>query len=211
LRRQHAAPFDVHDDGQPANGSPHVVTVRTPDARLVWYRATVARTAKKIAQLGVFDAWRGILVRDDYAGWYEFDAHLAGVQQCCSNHPGLILARRLKTKADQVWLFTTNPKVPWTNNASEQALKSPKLHQKVSGYWHTTITLARYCRVRSYLVSARNHGVRLSTPSTPPCPADPDFRHPQPADSYSTKPMVEYEHAPTADDAADKVGPARPA
>jgi hypothetical protein len=31
--------------------------------------------------------------------------------------------------------------VPWTNNASEQALKSPKLHQKVSGYWHTLTTL----------------------------------------------------------------------
>ncbi len=42
---------------------------------------------------------------------------------------------------------------------SEQALKSPKLHQKVSGYWHTTITLGRFCRVRSYLVIVRNHGV----------------------------------------------------
>jgi transposase len=50
--------------------------------------------------------------------------------------------------------------VPCTNNASERALKSPKLHQKVSGYWHTTTTLARFCRVRSYLVSARNHGLR---------------------------------------------------
>ena len=50
--------------------------------------------------------------------------------------------------------------MPWTNNASEQALKSPKLHQKVSGYWHTPATLARFCRVRSYLVSARNHGIR---------------------------------------------------
>jgi hypothetical protein len=45
-------------------------------------------------------------------------------------------------------------------SGSEQALKSPKLHQKVSGYWQTTITLGRFCRVRSYLVSARNHGIR---------------------------------------------------
>jgi transposase len=50
--------------------------------------------------------------------------------------------------------------VPWTNNASEQALKGPKRHQAVSGYWRTLTTLADYCRVRSYLVSARNHGVR---------------------------------------------------
>jgi hypothetical protein len=63
------------------------------------------------------------------------------------------------TKTDQVWLFTKDLRVPWTNNVSEQALKSPKLHQKVSGCWQTTITLARFCRVRSYLVTARNHGL----------------------------------------------------
>ena len=50
--------------------------------------------------------------------------------------------------------------MPWTNNASERALKNPKLHQKVSGYWHTLTTATRYCRVRSYLISARNHGIR---------------------------------------------------
>jgi transposase len=58
------------------------------------------------------------------------------------NHPGYALAKRLAGKADQVWLFTTTFSVPWTNNASEQALKSPKLHHKVSGYWHTLTTLA---------------------------------------------------------------------
>ena len=76
------------------------------------------------------------------------------------NHPGLVQARRLQAKADQVWLYTKDFRVPWTNNSSEQALKSPKLHQKVSGYWQTTLTLARFCRVRSYLVTARNHGIR---------------------------------------------------
>jgi hypothetical protein len=80
--------------------------------------------------------------------WYE------------GNHPGYKLATRLQAKADQVWLFTTVFAVPWTNNASEQAVKSPKLHQKVSGYWHTTSTLGAFCRVRSYLVSARGHGIR---------------------------------------------------
>jgi hypothetical protein len=74
--------------------------------------------------------------------------------------PGYNLARRLAIKADQVWLFTEVFAVPWTNNASEQALKSPKLLQKVSGNWHTTTILARFCRVRSYLISARNHGLR---------------------------------------------------
>ncbi len=76
------------------------------------------------------------------------------------NHPGYNLATRLHDKAEQVWTFTQNFAVPWTNNASEQALKGPKRHQAVSGYWHTLTTLAGYCRVRSYLVSARGHGVR---------------------------------------------------
>jgi transposase len=69
--------------------------------------------------------------------------------------------------------------VPWTNNSSEQALKGPKRHQAVSGYWHTTTTLADYCRVRSYLVSARGHTASApSKPSTPPLPANPGYRCP---------------------------------
>ncbi len=31
-------------------------------------------------------------------------------------------ARRLRDKADQIWLWTINFAVPWTNNASERAL-----------------------------------------------------------------------------------------
>ena len=45
-------------------------------------------------------------------------------------------------------------------NLTNRVLKGPKRHQAVSGYWHTLSTLAAYCRVRSYLVSARGHNVR---------------------------------------------------
>ncbi|MGH3721509.1 MAG: hypothetical protein ACRDRI_22210 [Pseudonocardiaceae bacterium] len=76
------------------------------------------------------------------------------------NHPGYNLATRLADKTDQVWTFTRNLAIPWTNNASEQAIKGPKRHQAVSGYWHTLTTLADYCRGRSYLTSARNHGIQ---------------------------------------------------
>ncbi|HVB43149.1 MAG TPA: transposase [Streptosporangiaceae bacterium] len=78
------------------------------------------------------------------------------------NIPGCNLAKRLQDKASQAWLFASNFKIPWTNNASEQALKGTKRHQAVSGYWHTPATLASYCRVRSYLVSARGHGIRAT-------------------------------------------------
>jgi hypothetical protein len=45
------------------------------------------------------------------------------------------------------------------NNCSEQAIKAAKRHQAVSGYWHTQQTLARWCRIRSYLDSAASHGL----------------------------------------------------
>ena len=76
---------DTDADGEPLAGTPQVITVRTPDERLVWYRATPARTKDAIKNLGVFDTWRGYLVRDDYAGWYQFDDQLAGVQQCVAH------------------------------------------------------------------------------------------------------------------------------
>lgn len=76
------------------------------------------------------------------------------------NHPGLVLARRLKRKAAQVWLFTTRADVPPTNNGSEAAIRGFKLAEKVSGCWRALATLRRHCRIRSYLVSARNHGRR---------------------------------------------------
>jgi transposase len=227
---------DTDAHGEPIPGSPHAVTVRTPDARLVWYAPIGSRSKTSIAGLGIMEGYAGYLVRDDYAGWHQFDAQLDGVQQCVAhlirhatgvlelhptqqqwaahvitvlreaaaavttattdghdqldpqlltdlrkryddavgwgittnrhrdwpkgNHPGYNLAKRLHDKAEQVWTFTRNLTVPWTNNASEQALKGPKRHQAVSGYWHTLTTLAGYCRIRSYLVSSRGHDVR---------------------------------------------------
>jgi transposase len=224
------------NSSKPVAGAPHAVTLRTPDARLVWYTAMPSRSKAAIADLGVLDDWHGFLVRDDYVGWHQFDPHLAGVQQCVAhlirhckgvlelhpdwqnwadtviqvlqdaakaveearavgadqldpqllaelrqrydtaiawgittnrhrdwhkgNHPGFTLAQRLKDKAKQIWLFAKNFKIPWTNNASEQALRSPKRHQTVSGYWRTTNTLRNDLRIRSYLTSTRGHGIR---------------------------------------------------
>jgi transposase len=74
------------------------------------------------------------------------------------NHPGLTLARRLKRKAGQVWLFTSRFDVPATNNGSENAIRGYKLAAKISGCWRTLATLQRHCRIRSYLTTARSHG-----------------------------------------------------
>jgi transposase len=74
------------------------------------------------------------------------------------NHPGLVLARRLKRKAAQVWLFATRFDVPATNNGSENAVRGYKLAAKISGCWRSLSTLQRHCRIRSYLATARSHG-----------------------------------------------------
>ena len=96
------------------------------------------------------------------------------------NHPGCALGRWLRGYKEQVFLFTRNFAVDWTNNVSERGAKAAKRHQAVSGYWHTLATLARWCRIRSYLDSAAAHGITAldavrdaiaGKPWLPPLPA----------------------------------------
>jgi transposase len=89
------------------------------------------------------------------------------------NHPGYTLGCWLQAHADQVWLFTRELAVDWTNNCSEQAVKAAKRHQAVSGYWHTPRTLARWCRIRSYLDSAANHNLTALDAITRALAGDP--------------------------------------
>jgi transposase len=89
------------------------------------------------------------------------------------NHPGHVLGCWLQQYADQVWLFTREFDVEWTNNCSEQAVKAAKRHQAVSGYWHTNRTLGRWCRIRSYLDSAANHGLTALEAITRALASDP--------------------------------------
>jgi transposase len=96
------------------------------------------------------------------------------------NHPGYALACWLRDYKEQVFLFTRQFAVSWTNNVSERGAKAAKRHQAVSGYWHSLATLARWCTVRSYLDSAAAHGVSAldairdaiqGKPWLPPLPA----------------------------------------
>ena len=81
------------------------------------------------------------------------------------NHPGYALGCWLRDYKEQVFLFTRDFAVDWTNNVSERGAKAAKRHQAVSGYWHSLATLARWCRIRSYLDSAAAHGVTAPTPA----------------------------------------------
>lgn len=73
---------DTGPGGEPVPGAEHVITLRTPDERLVLLEAVCSRSAGAIRVVGVLTGWRGFLVRDDYAGWHQFDGHLAGVGLC---------------------------------------------------------------------------------------------------------------------------------
>ncbi|MGH3718119.1 MAG: IS66 family transposase [Pseudonocardiaceae bacterium] len=63
---------NTDENGHPVPGSPPAVTVRTPDARLVWYAARGSRSKTDIADLGVLAGYAGHLVRDDYAAWHHY-------------------------------------------------------------------------------------------------------------------------------------------
>ena len=95
------------------------------------------------------------------------------------NHPGYALGAWLRGYKEQVFLFTRDFSIDWTNNVSERGAKAAKRHQAVSGYWHSLAILARWCRIRSYLDSAA-HGVTAldaisgalaGKPWLPPLPA----------------------------------------
>jgi transposase len=97
------------------------------------------------------------------------------------NHPGYVLGCWLREHQEQVWLFTREP-VEWTNNVSEQGAKAAKRHQAVSGYWHTQATLARWCRIRSYLDSAVAHGLNALDAVSSALAGKPRLRAVPPAD-----------------------------
>ena len=73
--------------------------------------------------------------------------------------PATRSAAWLRDYREQVFLFTRDFAVDWTNNVSERGAKAAKRHQAVSGYWHSLATLARWCRIRSYLDTAAAHGI----------------------------------------------------
>lgn len=238
-----AAPVLHHDEtparvaGDDADRLLYIYTARAD--KLVWFGAADNRGHAALDGFEILPAFRGTLVRDDYAAYAKYDKNLAGVQLCCAHlirslrgigeldvdpqkvqrcwtepvqavlleakgaaaaaraagadaldealladlrtrydqavawgiatnrhrdwpsgrHPGYTLASRLQTKAAQVWRFTVDLTVPFTNNPAEQPQRMVKLQMKIGGCWRSVRTAASYCLVRSYLATARNHGV----------------------------------------------------
>ncbi len=73
----------------------------------------------------------------------------------------LNLIDRLRRYADDVWRFMTDPGVPFTNNRGEQAIRMPKVKQKVSGGFRTPGGLDTFCIPRSSLATLHKQGANL--------------------------------------------------
>ena len=73
------------------------------------------------------------------------------------------LIRRLEQRREEVLRFMTDLRVPFDNNGSERDLRMVKLQQKIGGSFRTPEGAEEFCRIRSYISSARkqNHSLLI--------------------------------------------------
>ena len=71
----------------------------------------------------------------------------------------LCLIDRLEKYKDAVLMFSKNMAVPFTNNIAEQGIRNLKVKVKVAGCFRSKEGAEHYAMIRSYVESARKHGV----------------------------------------------------
>ena len=55
----------------------------------------------------------------------------------------------------------TDHHIPFSNNIAEQAVRMPKVKQKISGGFRTQAGLDTFCTIRSYLATLHKQGANL--------------------------------------------------
>ena len=73
------------------------------------------------------------------------------------------LVDRMRRRRDDILRFLTDLGVPFTNNQAEQDIRMVKVQQKISGGWRTLTGANRWLLVRSYIATARKHGINPLT------------------------------------------------
>lgn len=71
------------------------------------------------------------------------------------------LARRIRDRLGAYLAFTTNPNIPFDNNAAEREIRMVKIRQKVSGCMRTLTGAQQFAAIRSYTATTRKHDIGL--------------------------------------------------
>jgi transposase len=81
--------------------------------------------------------------------------------QPVAQHPATNLLLRLRDYREAVLAFIRYPQVPFDNNLAERDLRMMKVKQKISGGFRTWAGAEAFAAIRSYLSTARKHGLSM--------------------------------------------------
>ncbi len=101
--------------------------------------------------------------RVKHEGWYrqaaKTGAALSAGRQGKLQQKRHALATRMKDREADYLRFARDLRVPFTNNAAEQAIRMSKLRIKISGCMRSMTGAEEFCALRSYLATATRHGI----------------------------------------------------
>jgi transposase len=118
-----------------------------------------AADAARAAGRAVIDAE----ARTRHEDWYRQAAE-AGIALSAARRGKLqqkrhALATRMKNREGDYLRFARDLRVPFTNNAAEQAIRMSKLRIKISGCMRSMAGAEEFCALRSYLATAARHNI----------------------------------------------------
>lgn len=73
------------------------------------------------------------------------------------------LLQRMRDREEQILLFTTDLRVPFSNNGSERDLRPVKTQLKISGCHRSATGARNWLRVRGFISTIRKHGFDVMT------------------------------------------------
>jgi transposase len=98
---------------------------------------------------------RTALTRGELAGVWSRYARVVAFAKAGPHHA---LIRRLDERREDYLRFASDFAVPFTSNGAERDLRMVKLQVKVSGGWRTLAGAERFCRIRSFISTAKKQG-----------------------------------------------------